>query len=180
MAHGILTGTDIPVTARIIAVADSYDAMTSKRSYRAPIPQSKVREEIFKGMGTQFDPQYARIMLHLIDLDLEYQMQEHESVKELAGKDSLVCEGYRSACSEGILLSDHTLRMRFRCQIGESSSAGDDQAFAAILVFDSLDGRVHDDAGIAIKCVTTLSSPAPEVYVALTGDQCTITDIRIR
>ena len=56
MAHGILTGTDIPVTARIIAVADSYDAMTSKRSYRAPIPQSKVREEIFKGMGTQFDP----------------------------------------------------------------------------------------------------------------------------
>ena len=44
-----LKGEDIPEIARIVAVADVYDAMTSKRSYRESIPQSKVREEIIKG-----------------------------------------------------------------------------------------------------------------------------------
>ena len=44
-----LKGEDIPEIARIVAVADAYDAMTSKRSYRESIPQSKVREEIIKG-----------------------------------------------------------------------------------------------------------------------------------
>ena len=73
-----LKGEDIPEIARIIAVADSYDAMTSKRSYRDTIPQQKVREELVKGMGSQFDPKYARIMLHMIDLDIEYGMREHK------------------------------------------------------------------------------------------------------
>ena len=49
-----LIGTDIPEIARIISVADAYDAMTSRRSYRDPIPQQQVREEIVKGTGTIF------------------------------------------------------------------------------------------------------------------------------
>ena len=48
-------------------MADSYDAMTSKRSYRDTLPQQIVREELLKGSGTQFDPEYAKIMLQLID-----------------------------------------------------------------------------------------------------------------
>ena len=50
--------------------------MTSKRSYRDPLPQSKVREEIAKGIGTQFDPQFAEIMLREIDQDTAYTMKE--------------------------------------------------------------------------------------------------------
>ena len=53
--------------------------MTSKRSYREPIPQQRVREELVKGMGTQFDPLFAKTMIHLIDLDTEYRMQEQQS-----------------------------------------------------------------------------------------------------
>ncbi|MCR5357228.1 MAG: HD-GYP domain-containing protein, partial [Lachnospiraceae bacterium] len=90
-----LKGTDIPEIARIISVADAYDAMTSKRSYRDPIPQQIVREEIVKGMGTQFDPDYARLMLHLIDVDTEYEMSEREQVRELAGKNELIVKKYR-------------------------------------------------------------------------------------
>ena len=71
-----LKGEDIPEIARIIAVADTYDAMASKRSYRDPLPQHIVREEIAKASGTQLDPEYAEIMLHLIDLDKDYQMVE--------------------------------------------------------------------------------------------------------
>lgn len=71
-----LSGTDIPEEARIIAVADAYDAMTSHRSYRAPMAQGIVREEIEKGIGTQFDPTFAKIMLEMIDEDTEYEMKE--------------------------------------------------------------------------------------------------------
>ncbi|MBR6917164.1 MAG: HD-GYP domain-containing protein [Clostridia bacterium] len=68
-----LSGDDIPEEARIIAVADAYDAMTSLRSYRDVLPQNVVREEIEKGSGTQFDPVFANIMLKMIDEDIDYQ-----------------------------------------------------------------------------------------------------------
>jgi response regulator RpfG family c-di-GMP phosphodiesterase len=72
-----LKGNDIPEEARIIAVADSYDAMTSRRSYRDPLPQDVVREEIANGRGTQFDPKFADIMLRMIDDDKDFEMREH-------------------------------------------------------------------------------------------------------
>jgi len=62
-----LSGEDIPQIARIIAVADAYDAMTSRRSYREPLDRDTVRSELQKGMGTQFDPAFAAIMLQLMD-----------------------------------------------------------------------------------------------------------------
>jgi len=71
-----LKGEDIPEEARIIAVADAYDAMTSHRSYRDIIPQDHVKSEIEKGMGSQFDEKFARIMLEMIEEDKEYSMHE--------------------------------------------------------------------------------------------------------
>ena len=71
-----ISGEEIPVEARIIAVADAYDAMTSRRSYRDVMPQDKVRSEIEKGMGTQFDPRFAGVMLQMIDEDRDYSMRE--------------------------------------------------------------------------------------------------------
>ena len=62
-----LKGEEIPEIARIIAVADTYDAMTSKRSYRDGLPIAKVRHELIRGMGTQFDTRFAGIMVSLID-----------------------------------------------------------------------------------------------------------------
>lgn len=71
-----LKGRAIPETARIIAVADAYDAMSSNRSYRKTLPQDVVRKEIEKGKGTQFDPVFADIMISMIDEDKDYCMQE--------------------------------------------------------------------------------------------------------
>lgn len=76
-----LSGENIPEIARIIAVADSYDAMASNRSYRDALPQEVVRSEIEKGLGTQFDPEIAKIMLKLIDDDLEYQMKQTDGAE---------------------------------------------------------------------------------------------------
>lgn len=75
-----LTGESIPEIARIIGVADAYDAMASNRSYREALPQEVVREEIIKGRGTQFDPKIADIMLQMIDEDKEYLMKQTESM----------------------------------------------------------------------------------------------------
>ena len=69
-----LSGEDIPIHARIIAVADAYDAMTSNRSYRGSLSQEKVRSEIERGKGTQFDPKFADIMLAMIDEDKDFNM----------------------------------------------------------------------------------------------------------
>ena len=71
-----LKGDEIPEYARIIGVADAYDAMTSKRSYRGILGQEVVRAEIEKGKGTQFDPRFADIMLQMIDEDIRYTMRE--------------------------------------------------------------------------------------------------------
>ncbi|MBO6154296.1 MAG: response regulator [Lachnospiraceae bacterium] len=72
-----LSGENIPEKARIIAVADAYDAMTSNRSYRGVLSQEKVRAEIEKGKGSQFDPRFADIMLEMIDDDKDYLMRDN-------------------------------------------------------------------------------------------------------
>lgn len=75
-----LAGKKIPEVARILGVADAYDAMTSNRSYREALSQEVVRSEIEKGKGTQFDPDIADIMLQMIDADKEYTMKQADSM----------------------------------------------------------------------------------------------------
>lgn len=61
-----LAGEDIPYLARITAVADSFDAMTSKRTYRDALPTEKVISELENGKGTQFDPHIADVFLDIL------------------------------------------------------------------------------------------------------------------
>ncbi len=62
-----LAGEDIPYYARIAAVADTFDAMTSRRSYRNALPLDIVRAEFVKCTGTQFDPEIAKVFLDILD-----------------------------------------------------------------------------------------------------------------
>lgn len=71
-----IDGENIPLEARIIAIADAYDAMSSRRSYRDVLSQEVVRAEIEKGQGTQFDPKLTEIVLAMIDEDEDYQLRE--------------------------------------------------------------------------------------------------------
>lgn len=64
---GKLKGEEIPFLARIAAIADSFDAMTSKRSYRDCLPSDVVRSEIQNNMGTQFDPDISKVFLDILD-----------------------------------------------------------------------------------------------------------------
>jgi putative nucleotidyltransferase with HDIG domain len=62
--HG-LGGNEIPFEARILAVADAYDAMTSDRPYRPAMTPEEARAEIDRCAGTQFDPEIAEAFLDL-------------------------------------------------------------------------------------------------------------------
>lgn len=62
-----LSGHDIPLEGRIVAIADAYDAMTSDRAYRRALPHAVAVEEIERCQGTQFDPELAKVFLRVIE-----------------------------------------------------------------------------------------------------------------
>ena len=138
-----LKGEDIPELARIIGVADSYDAMTSKRSYRDPIPQQTVREELVKGIGTQFDPQYAKLMIHLIDMDMEYTMRERETRGEDAFATQLRCEKIYHECTIGVPVTQQKTRLQFYGKPDDGFPEND--CLPILVLFDALDARIHLD-----------------------------------
>ena len=73
---GKLKGEDIPYLARIAAVADSFDAMTSRRTYRDSLELDVVKAEIEKCKGTQFDPACADAFLDILN-------NEYEKIEEI-------------------------------------------------------------------------------------------------
>ena len=74
-----LKGDEIPFLARIAAVADTFDAMTSKRPYRDALSLDIVKQEFERCSGTQFDPQIAQIFLDILNND-------YDKIKEIQEK----------------------------------------------------------------------------------------------
>ena len=68
---GMLKGEEIPYLARITAIADSFDAMTSKRSYRDSLPLDFVINEFKKNRGTQFDPNLDDVFIDILENHFE-------------------------------------------------------------------------------------------------------------
>jgi len=61
-----LRGEEISLSARIIGVADAYDAMTSDRSYRKGLSEEKAVAEIIRYSGIQFDPEVANVFIEKV------------------------------------------------------------------------------------------------------------------
>ncbi len=74
-----LAGNDIPIIARIISVADTYDAMTSDRAYRRALPHEVTINEVERCAGSQFDPEVANTFVSHID--------DYREERRAAGKD---------------------------------------------------------------------------------------------
>jgi Response regulator containing a CheY-like receiver domain and an HD-GYP domain len=62
-----LAGNEIPEIGRIIAVADVFDALVSKRHYKEAMDVETAKREILRGSGTQFDPRIVEVFLRLLD-----------------------------------------------------------------------------------------------------------------
>ncbi|HVB22441.1 MAG TPA: amino acid permease [Ktedonobacteraceae bacterium] len=62
-----ISGEDIPISARILTVVDSYDAMTSRRVYRESLTVEQAKAELLRCSGTQYDPHVVEAFLHILD-----------------------------------------------------------------------------------------------------------------
>ncbi len=134
-----LKGTAIPEIARIIAVADAYVTMTTKKRYRGPRPQFVAREAFVKGSGEEFDPLYANIMLNIIDTGTKENTSDQTGMLET----EISCGNYREQVSTGISVENDIKRISF----DYISTADNDDLFSApsIIIFDSYDANVYDD-----------------------------------
>lgn len=84
-----LAGEDIPEVARIIGIADAYDAMNSKRIYRDSLPADVILEELVNGRGKQFDPQYLDVFLKLLEenrLDVDFEESSEKTISREGSK----------------------------------------------------------------------------------------------
>ncbi|MBQ4218675.1 MAG: HD-GYP domain-containing protein, partial [Butyrivibrio sp.] len=83
-----LKGSEIPLYARIVGVADSYDAMSSNRVYRRHLSKDEIIEEMQKGSGSQFDPEIVPYMVDMIN-DGYVNVVKMETAEDEGGDDKL-------------------------------------------------------------------------------------------
>lgn len=132
-------GEEIPEVARIIGVADAYVSMTAKKRYRDPLPYQSVREEFIKESGRQFDPNFAEIMVRIMDAELA----EKEKEESIQVETQLRCNKYKETVSVGIPITRETTRISFATE--ETKSGEETFSAPSILLFDSYDRHVHDN-----------------------------------
>ncbi len=132
-----LKGEEIPELARIVAVADAYVIMTTKKRYREARPDFVAREAFVKGAGIEFDPEFAGAMVRIIDEESKQKSYDDVSVVEK----ELTCGKYRDKVSVGIPVTGNISYIRFKCETDKNIP----DAFKApsIILFDSYDRLIH-------------------------------------
>ena len=80
-----LKGKNIPIEARILAIADAFSAMTSARPYRDALCAEKVLKEFERGAGTQFDPELVEVFIGIIEAGFP---EKVKAGSELSGEQS--------------------------------------------------------------------------------------------
>ncbi|MCR4612021.1 MAG: HD domain-containing protein [Lachnospiraceae bacterium] len=115
-----LAGEDIPINARIVGIADAYDAMNSDRVYRKALPKKVIREEIIRGRGTQFDPNIVDVFIKLFDedkLDLKEYKDSFVERKENAYDSTEFSEEVNKEINS--ILDDYSIEDIERVKLGE-------------------------------------------------------------
>ena len=133
-----LKGQEIPEISRIIAVADAYDTMTSKKSQHEPRSYQAVREKFIKHAGSRFDPAFSDIMIQL--MDAEHLENESETMTET----ELQCGKYRETISAGIPVVQKVTRICFECT--ETDTSTGNFSAPSVILFASYDQHIHDNA----------------------------------
>ena len=135
-----LKGEEIPEIARIMAVVDAYDSMTTKSKFSDPLPYPIVREEFILQAGHTLDPQMAEIMVEVLDEEIK-QIGEENLGKNEGIESELICKAYRGKMSTGVLVDDKITTISFIS--GPLRTDSKDFSAPSIIIFDSYDRKVH-------------------------------------
>lgn len=145
-----LAGEEIPIYARIVAVADSYDAMSSRRIYRNALTKQQIREEIVKNRGKQFDPAVVDAFLRLFDEN----RLEIEAVSEPEATGTREASMFISGVMDTMQSRTDTENMDFLTglpmrNLGEKQISKSMQKHAGCLVFLDMDNlkKINDIYG---------------------------------
>ena len=87
-----LAGEEIPLTGRVLCVADAFDAMTSSRSYKDPIPVDRALEILEKEAGKQFDPNLVKVFVELVRSG-KIKLRTHQEEGDKAAAEALAAAG---------------------------------------------------------------------------------------
>lgn len=96
-----LVGDNIPDMARIVCIADAYDAMNSKRVYRNALSKEQIRQELVDGCGTQFDPNYVKVFIKMIDDGKLDEFEEHNKLANMAEDSAVLLSNVMKSAFEG-------------------------------------------------------------------------------
>jgi putative nucleotidyltransferase with HDIG domain len=72
-----LSGEHIPISSRILTIADVYDVLTSQRPYKGPLSKEAARERMLQGSGTSFDPELLQVFVRLLDQTPDFILPQH-------------------------------------------------------------------------------------------------------
>ena len=155
-----LSGENISCEARIVGIADAFDAMSSKRVYRPALPLPSIKDELIKGKGTQFDPTFADIFIEMFEHgELDSIMQAYRGAGDetsLEPSEEEISSGGLLHRSEGVRRIEKAMAESKGCLIifdldnlkavneSEGHSAGD-RALELI-------SRILEDYGKGIAC----------------------------
>lgn len=135
-----LKGEEIPEVARIVGVADSYVTKITKKRYRDANPRFMAREAFIRGAGEEYDPDFAMIMVKIIDSETNEGAGDNDNRLET----EIVCSEYRENISIGIPVDTGIRKISFDCK--PSEDPGIRFSAPSIVLFDAYDGRTHDSA----------------------------------
>jgi len=82
-----IAGDNIPLFGRVLCLADSFDAMSSSRTYRNALPLHEVLEEVRRCAGDQFDPHLAEVFVDLDFIDYQRMVEQHQQRQSLLGRE---------------------------------------------------------------------------------------------
>ena len=134
-----LKGETLPVISRIVAVADAWCFYTGDNKENKVLPNVVIREEFIKEAGARFDPVFAKVMIHLMDVQTLSYISEREDKLET----EISCGTYREKVSLGIPVVNKISKISFKCEGVEN---GSDTQFSApsLVIFDSFDKHVYN------------------------------------
>ena len=153
-----LEAENIPYTARIVAIADAYDAMNSRRVYRKSLPKEKIRQELVRGRGSQFDPDLLDIFIKIFDEHLNKEDEVdyigeavNESVESSLGGAEVLLKNFMATLSANVTTTDNVdqltgLLMRSKGEIMISEAMRDESGCFIFMDIDNLK-CINDEYG---------------------------------